>query len=80
MQITFNIPDAQVPRIADWISSTMPSETDVGVPITYTNAELLAEFKARVRRWIQGEVQQHELLKQHEDIYAQYTQIEVTEE
>jgi len=79
MQITFNIPDAQVPRIADWVRDTLPAETDPGVPITYTNAELLAEFKVRVRRWIQGEVQQHELLEQHKQVFAAYTQIEVTD-
>lgn len=82
MQFTFDIPDAQVPRIKDW----MLSVTDPGVdPETgepnppLTDAELLAEFKLRIRRWIKGEVQQYELLKEHEAIYAGYTQIDVTD-
>jgi len=77
MQITFNIPDAQVSRISDWIRGTMPAESEPGVPINYTNAELLAEFKGRIRRWIKGEVQQYELLKEHETIFANYISIDI---
>lgn len=79
MQITFNIPDAQVPRIADWIRSTLAEIDEQGNPVQYTNAELLAEFKRQVQRWIKGEVQQHELLEQHKAIFANYTQIDVTD-
>lgn len=79
MIVSFNIPDAQVSRIADWIRDTMPALDENQNPITYTNAELLAEFKLRVKRWIRGEVQQYELLKEHEAIFAQYAQIDVTE-
>ncbi|MHC4302440.1 MAG: hypothetical protein ACYS7Y_34710 [Planctomycetota bacterium] len=80
MQITFNIPDDQVFRVKDW----MRKETDPGIdPDTelpnppLTDAELLAEFKRKLQRWIKGEVQQFELLKQHEDIFATYTQIDI---
>lgn len=80
MQITFNIPDDQVFRVKDW----MRKETDPGIdPETQlpnpplTDAELLAEFKRKLQRWIKGEVQQYELLKQHEDIFATYTQIDI---
>jgi hypothetical protein len=80
MQITFNIPDDQVFRVKDW----MRKETDPGIdPDTelpnppLTDAELLAEFKRKLQRWIKGEVQQFELLRQHEDIFATYTQIDI---
>jgi hypothetical protein len=80
MLFTFDIPDAQVERVKDW----MRKETDPGIdPETelpnppLTDAELLAEFKRKVRRWIKGEVQQYELLEQHEAIFATYTQIDV---
>jgi hypothetical protein len=81
MQITFNIPDAQVPRIKAWMLSRHVQELDAeGNPLPLpTDAELLAEFKLSVRRWIKGEVQQYELLKEHDRVYAEYTQIDVTE-
>jgi hypothetical protein len=80
MQITFNIPDDQVFRVKDWMrKETDPGEDpDTGLPNPpLSDAELLAEFKRRLQRWIKGEVQQFELLKQHEDIFATYTQIDI---
>ena len=81
MQFTINIPDAQVGRVAEWVRATLPEfeDGDGSPPITYTNAELLAEFKRRIRNWVRGEVQQYELLKEHEAVFAAYTEIDVTE-
>ena len=76
MQFTFNIPDAQVPRVRAWVQSRYPDinpETDA----PYTNAELLALFKTAIREWIKGEVQQYELLQEHEAVYQNYTRIDV---
>jgi hypothetical protein len=80
MQITFNIPDDQVHRVQDWMrKETDPGEDpETGLPNPpLSDAELLAEFKRKLQRWIKGEVQQYELLKQHEDIFATYTQIDI---
>lgn len=78
MQITLNIPDAQIPRIKPWVEKFMPQDEN-GVMLPYTNAELLAKFKELLRNYIKGEVQQHELLAQHEAIYTNYSQIDVTD-
>jgi len=78
MQFTINIPDAHVQRVADWIRGTLPEFEDGTVdPIAYTNAELLLEFRRQIRRWIREEVQQHELLAEHEQVFQQYTPIDV---
>jgi hypothetical protein len=82
MKVTFDIPDAQVIRIKDWISDTyfQPDDAIVPTPPPPTDAELLAEFKRQVREFIKDRVQNYELLKEHEVIFQQYTPIEVTEE
>lgn len=82
MQITFNIPDAQVPRVTAWVRSLFPDAAEIneatnepyGEP---TNQELLAEFKLQIRNWVKGQVQQYELLQEHETIFQQYTQIDI---
>ena len=79
MIVSFNIPDAQVPRIRDWMLSELPSEDAEGNPIEWTNAQILAEFREVIKGYIRGQVQQHELLKQHEVIFAGYTPIDVTD-
>ncbi len=80
MQFTFTIPDAQIPRIEAWIESKFLNEDDEGNPVPPpTQQEKLAEFKRLVRLWIKGEVQQFELLKEHEQVFANYTQIDVTD-
>lgn len=78
MQIIFNIPDAQVPRVADMVRARMPDADEQGQPITYTNNELLAEFKTIIREHIKGLVQQHELLQEHERVFSEYSPIEPT--
>lgn len=79
MQFTINIPDAQVQRVADWIRGTLPATAEDDItPITYTDAELLAEFKRQIARWVKDQVQQHELLEQHEQIFQQYSPIDVS--
>lgn len=81
MQFTFNIPNAHVPRIKAWIASRFVNVDPDGNPVPPpTDEELLAEFRQLVRDWIKGEVQQYELLKQHEDIFSQYTQIDVEDQ
>lgn len=83
MQFTFNIPDAQVPRVAAWVRSTLPEDLGLDVdgnPVPEpTNAELLVIFKNLLRNWIKREVQQYELLEQHKTVFANYTQIDVQE-
>lgn len=79
MIVSFDIPDAQVPRIAAWIRTELGSEDEFGNPVTWTDAEVLAQFKHKVRQWIKGEVQQYELLKEHEASFQNYTQIDVTD-
>ena len=78
MQVTFDIPDAQVDRIKPWVEKTMPRDEN-GALLPYTNADLLQQFKFLVRQWIKNEVQQHELLAEHETIFQQYSQIDVTD-
>lgn len=78
MIISFNIPDAQVPRIRDWMLSQLPSIDANDNPITWTDQEILAEFKEVIRGYIRGQVQQYELLKQHEAVFAGYTPLDVT--
>ena len=81
MQFTFNIPDQHVPRVRDWARSTLPSDgTDPDgnpVQLTYTNAELSAEFQRLLRAWIKDQVQSYELQQQHEQAYQNYTRLEV---
>lgn len=84
MIISFDIPDAQVPRVTAWVRSLFPdaAEIDPGTGEPHgdpTNAELLAEFKAQVRNWIKGQVQQYELLEEHKQVFANYTPIEPTD-
>jgi hypothetical protein len=81
MQISFNIPDAQVDRISTWIREKhFPVDPEVQPPaIEPTNAELLDKFKEIIRQYIKNELQQHELLKEHEQIFQQYTPIDVTD-
>ena len=80
MQITLNIPDAQVARVKDMVATRwLLMEDGNGNRVTPTDALLMQEFKRRIREWIKGEVQQHELLKQHEAIFAAYTPLDVTE-
>ena len=78
MNITITIPDEHVHRVADFVRSELPAEDPDGLPITYTNAELIAEFKQKLREQIKGWVQQHELLKEHEAVYAAYSPLEST--
>ena len=75
--VSFNIPDAEVPRVRAMILAALPSEDADGNPITYTNAELMQEFKNRIKTWVKSEVQQYELLAAREDLYNQYTPIPV---
>ena len=84
MQFTFNIPDAQVPRVTAWVRSLFPdaNEIDPGTGQPHgdpTNDELLAEFKQQVRNHIKNQVQQYELLKEHEQVFANYTPIDPTD-
>lgn len=82
MQITFDIPDAQVPRVTAWVRSLFPDAAEIN-PATNepngepTNQELLAEFKQQIRNYVKGQVQQYELLQEHETIFANYTQIDI---
>lgn len=81
MDITITIPDAQVSRVTAFVRSKFLLEPDPEtgeMPPEPTNAELLAEFKRLIRQWVKGEVQQFELLQEHERVYAEYTPIEPT--
>ena len=78
MIVSFNIPDAQVPRIREWVLSQLPALDADGNPIEWTDQQILAEFKEIVRSHIRNEVQQHELLQQHEAVFQAYTPIDVT--
>ena len=81
MDITITIPDAQVPRVTAFVRSKFLLEPDPEtgeMPPEPTNAELLAEFKRLIRLWVKGEIQQFELLQEHERIYAEYTPIDPT--
>ena len=81
MDITITIPDAQVPRVTAFVRSKFLLEPDPEtgeMPPEPTNDELLAEFKRLIRLWVKGEIQQFELLQEHERIYAEYTPIEPT--
>ena len=82
MQFTFNIPDAQVQRVRDWVRSEFPDAADInpatGEPFGEPDpATLIAEFKGKIRNWIKGQVQQYELLQQHEQVYQNYTSLDV---
>lgn len=79
MIVSLNIPDAQVPRIREWMLSQLPSEDSEGNPIEWTNAQILAEFREVIKGYIRGQVQQHELLKEHEAIFATYAPLDVTD-
>lgn len=79
MQFTFTIPDAQVPRIRAWMLSELPSLDAAGNPITWTDQQILAEFKEVVKGYIRNQVQQYELLLEHEASFQAYTQIDVTD-
>lgn len=80
MQFTINIPDEQMPRVEAWVESLFDPLDENGNPVTPpTQAEKLAEFKHRIKRFIKGEVQQFELLEQHKSIFETYTQIDVTD-
>jgi hypothetical protein len=82
MKITFNIPDAQVPRISEWIEAKhFPVDPQVQPPApTPTDADLLQKFREMIREYIKDQLQQYELLKEHEVVYQQYTPIDVTDE
>ena len=74
MQFSFNIPDAQVPRLREFLlSKTAPDDPPA------TDQELMANFRKMIRSWIKSEVQQYELMKEHEASYQNYTQIDVTD-
>lgn len=78
MQVTITIPDDQVPRIKDWMLTQFGTEDENGNPVDPpTDAELLYEFKQKIKRWVKGEVQQFELLREHENLFASYTQIDI---
>jgi hypothetical protein len=78
MQVTITIPDDQVPRIKDWMLTQFATEDENGDPVAPpTDAELLYEFKQKIKRWVKGEVQQFELLREHENLFASYTQIDI---
>jgi hypothetical protein len=54
------------------------TEDENGDPLPVpTDAELLYEFKQKIKRWVKGEVQQFELLREHENLFASYIQIDV---
>ena len=76
MQFTFNIPDAQVPRVRAWVASMYP-EINTATDLPYTNAEYLQLFKEHIRDWVKNQVQQYELLQEHEAIYQNYTRLDV---
>jgi hypothetical protein len=78
MQVTITIPDDQVPRIKDWMLTQFATEDENGDPVAPPDdAELLYEFKQKIKRWVKGEVQQFELLREHENLFASYTQIDI---
>lgn len=79
MIVSFNIPDAQVPRIRDWILSELPALDAEGNPIGWTDQQILAEFKEIVKGHIRNQVQQYELLQQHEAVFQAYTPLDVTD-
>ncbi len=84
MQFTFNIPDEQLPRVKAWVRTRFPAADEInnetGEPYGEpTDAELLADFKFQIRRWVKDQIQQHELLEQHKQVFDQYTQIDMTD-
>ena len=78
MNITITIPDQHVQRVADFVRSELPELDENQQPIEYTNAELLAEFKQKLREQIKGWVQQYELLEQHKQVFEAYSPLETT--
>jgi hypothetical protein len=79
MEVTITIPPAQVDRLKAFVRSKIDVGTDpeTGEPNPEpTNAELLLEFKHFLRRYIKAEVQQFELLKEHELSFQNYTPVE----
>ena len=76
MQFSFTIPDAQVPRVRAWIAAKYPP-VNSATEQPYTNAEYLALFKEHIREWVKSEVQQHELLEQHEQVFQNYVRLDV---
>lgn len=82
MDITITIPDAQVPRVTAFVRSKFdlsePDPITGEMPPEPTNAELLAEFKRMIRLWVKGEVQQFELLQEHERVFSEYSPIDPT--
>lgn len=82
MQFTFDIPDDQVDRVKAWVRTRFPAADEIdgetGLPYGEpTNAELIADFKFQIRRWVKEQVQQYELLEQHKTIFQSYTQIDM---
>ena len=81
MDITITIPDAQLPRVTAYVRSRFDLQADPvtgEVPPEPTNAELLAEFKRIITRYIKAEVQQYELLEQHKAVFDAYAPIDPT--
>lgn len=79
MIVSFNIPDAQVPRIRAWMLSELPELDSDGNPIQWTDQQILLEFKEIIKGHIRNQVQQYELLKQHEAVFQAYTPLDVTD-
>lgn len=79
MLITFNIPDAQVPRVREWALTLLPDTDAMGEPVTWTNQEIMEAFRQAIKDHIRGQVQQHELLKEHEAIFATYAPLDVAD-
>jgi hypothetical protein len=80
--ISITIPDVHVPRIKTWVRSYWPPAEEIdpttGLPFgDPTDAELMADFKSRLKLFVQQQVQQYELLEEHKASEANYTQIPV---
>lgn len=78
-QLTIEINNAHIPRIKQWMLDVIIGydPDDPQGPALPTDAELLEELRSMIKLWVKDQVQDYELKQQHEDIFQQYTTIEV---